>query len=135
MNSNKLDHTIKGYKDLLEALLSREHLSFDNKNLRTMLPEEKGVYCISDKTEDTIVYIGQSKNLQKRIYRNHLLGSQRSSTLRRKIIKSGKYLSEDQAGNYLHEQCMVQFIKIEDEPERHSFEHFAIAILKPEFND
>ena len=135
MNSNSFDVLIKGYSDLLENLLNKEYLPFDNENLQLKLPKQGGVYCISNKTDNTIIYIGQSKNLQKRIYKNHLMGHQRNSTLRRKIVKKEKFSSEDQVRNYLHEQCMVQFIEIEDKLERNFFEHFAIAMLRPKYND
>jgi excinuclease UvrABC nuclease subunit len=135
MKSNEFGNLIKHYSDLLENLLNSKHLSLLDENLTNMLPRQGGVYCISDKTDNMIIYIGQSKDLQKRIYRNHLMGSQRNSTLRRKIIIEGKYFNEDQVRNYLHEQCMAQFIEIEDEFKRKFFEHFAIAMLKPKYNN
>ncbi|MDX1377496.1 MAG: GIY-YIG nuclease family protein [Anaerolineales bacterium] len=135
MNSNDFDDLIKNYRYLMEYLLNKELLPFDDKNLQAKLPNQGGVYCISEKSDKTIIYIGQSKNLRNRIYRNHLMGHQRNSTLRRKIVKKEKFSSEDQVKDYLHQHCLVQIIEIEDKLERNLFEHFAIAMLKPKYND
>lgn len=137
MSSNKFDVLAQKYINLLDMLLESELLSFNSENLQAMLPQQMGVYCISEKINDVLetVYIGQSKNLQNRIYRNHLMGSRRFSTLKRKIIRAGMFSNEDDVKNYLRERCVVQFVIIENESDRNSFEHFAIAVLRPKFND
>ena len=125
------------YSNLLDELLKSDHLPFNSAILQAMLPQQMGVYCISENRNDVPepVYIGKSKNLQNRIYKNHLMGSRRFSTLRRKVIRIGIFSDEDGVTNYLCEQCKVQFVIIEDESDRNFFEHFAIAILSPRFNN
>jgi excinuclease UvrABC nuclease subunit len=95
------------------------------------------VYCVSERTGNAVevIYIGKSKDLRNRIYKNHLIGSRRFSTLKRKIIQSEGFSNDADVENYLRERCAVQFVIIEDELERNFFEHFAIAIFRPKFND
>jgi hypothetical protein len=139
MNSNEWTSHIQKYNDWLIQLLESNPISFNTENLQEILPEQMGIYCISEKKNDVleIIYVGRSKNLQKRIYRNHLKGSRKNSTLRRKLDKFGKYADEDSISNYLCKQCVTQFIVFDDKDklERNFFEHFAIAVLRPKFND
>ena len=139
MNSNKWKSHIQKYNGLLIQLLESNPISFNTESLKEILPKQMGVYCISERKNDTFerIYVGRSKNLQKRIYRNHLIGSRRNSTLRRKIDKFEKHSDEDSISNYLREQCVTQFIVFDDKDklERNFFEHFAIAALRPKFND
>ena len=50
------------------------------------VPEEPGVYLISETKDDslTVIYIGQTQNMRRRILTNHRSGNRRTSTFRRK---------------------------------------------------
>jgi len=137
MNANEISSVIKKYEMLLATLLKGEFLQFNSTKFRATLPEQGGVYHIVERINDLFdtVYIGQSNNLQNRIYRSHLMGNRQVSTLKNKLIKTGIFPNEVAVKNYLYERCMVQFLVIENESDRNSFEHFAISILRPKFND
>jgi len=137
MNSSEIAIIIKRYSILLDKLLNGGFIRFNSENFRTELPQQSGVYLISEDRGDVFetIYIVQSNNLQNRIYRNHLMGCRRVSTLKNKLIKIGKFIDESAVKKFLHENCMVQYVIIENESDRDSFEHFAISILKPKFND
>jgi len=137
MNLSEIAALTQKYGDLLDSLLESKMLKFSSEDFRSVLPSHGGVYLISEKINNALerVYIGQSKNIQTRIYRNHLRGSRRVSTLKRKMIRTGMFPNEDEVENYLREKCMIQFLIIDDKFDRNSFEHFVIAVLRPNFND
>jgi excinuclease UvrABC nuclease subunit len=131
-----MDTVIAQYKESLQELLSSTQLSFD-ENLAKALPRRGGVYRIFEKSADwqNSIYAGESDNLKRRIYNNHLMGHRSNSTFRRKLIDSGQCADENAVKEYLKDLCLVQFIVVKDKAERAQFEHFMIAILKPKFND
>ena len=126
-----MEATIARYKELLQTLLASPVFPFDD-NLRNALPTAGGVYRIFETGTDwqDSVYIGKSTNLQNRVYGNHLMGNRRASTLKRKFIESGRYADENAVKHYLREKCSVQFITVDDDAERTSLEHFAVAIVR-----
>jgi len=133
VNTDDLLPLVQSLQKQLSKLIESKIFDFDADNL----PTHGGVYRIIEKANDSVqtIYVGQSISLRKRIYRNHLMGSRRTSTLKNKLIKSGRFLNENEVKNHLREYCAVQFVVIEDESERLSFEHFAIAVLQPPIND
>jgi hypothetical protein len=129
-----MNEAIARYTIMLQRLMERPWLPFDNQ-LRPGLPMTAGVYRILETNGQETVYIGRSMNLQNRIYRNHLMGNRRASTLKNKLINCGICIDENTVKDYLCDTCLVQFLTIEDAAECKSFEHFAIAILRPKHND
>jgi hypothetical protein len=63
------------------------------------------------------------------------MGNRRASTLKRKLINNGGCVNEEAVKKYLCEKCQIQYVIIDDDKERTYLEHFAVAILKPEYND
>lgn len=57
------------------------------------------------------------------------------SIVKRKLITQGKYLDESAVKQYLKDNCSVQVVIMDDKIERIAFEHFAVATLKPRYND
>lgn len=133
----EISSQIQKHEALLNALLQKELLAFNVENFKSVLPEYGGVYHIVEKADNIFYsfYIGESSNLQRRIFKNHLMGSRQVSTLKRKLIISKMFSDEDAVKKHLLDRCMIQFIKIENEADRSSFEHFAISILRPKLND
>lgn len=131
-----MESIIAQYKDWLKKLLAETPLPFDG-NLRGALPTQGGVYRVFEKGSDWqgSVYVGKTGNLQERIYSNHLMGNRRASTLKRKLIKYGDCADEADVKSYLKSGCLMQFLVVVDETERTFFEHFAIAVLRPRYND
>jgi len=130
------DDVIQRYLVELKALLSSEKLRFDEE-LHGKLTLAPGVYRVFRTEEDwmTTMYVGRSVNLKDRIYYNLLMGDAGAHTLKNKLINSDVCREERDAKMYLKESCMCQYRVIEEKRERGLFEHFAIAVLKPEFND
>ncbi|MDH4136353.1 MAG: GIY-YIG nuclease family protein [Anaerolineae bacterium] len=131
-----MDSIIAEYKALLVTLISNPQQPFD-ETLRGSLPQDGGVYRIFEKGSgwQSSVYVGKTTRLRGRIYRDHLMGNRRASTLKRKLIASGQFSDEEAVKQYLKDRCLVQYMTISDEALRTSFEHFAVGILKPQFND
>lgn len=130
------EEVVQDYLERLQDLISCEKIRFDS-DLHSALPKDAGVYRIiraNDETRTTL-YVGTSKNLQDRLYSNLLMGDVTAHTLRNKLIKSKMCSNEEDIKNYLRNNCLIQFEIIPNKKERHYFEHFAISILKPQFND
>ena len=127
---------IKTYLKKLSKLRNSRSIPFDS-NMYNALPVKGGVYRIFDsQTNKTIsIWVGKTNNFQTRIYRAHLMGNRGASSLKKKLIKRNVCSNENSVKKYLKKNCLVQFLVIEDKNERSLFEHFAIAILRPKFND
>ncbi|NIV65592.1 MAG: hypothetical protein GWN40_05395 [Nitrosopumilaceae archaeon] len=83
------------------------------------------VHCMLEK----LVTFGTVSN------RNLLMGDPQAHTLKRKLLATERFENESAVKQYLKERCLVQIFQLADEKERSFFEHFTIAILKPEYND
>ena len=131
-----MESIIARYKELLQTLLAAPPIPFD-ESLHSALPTQGGVYRIFEKGADwqRSVYVGKTGDLQNRVYGNHLMGNRRASTLKRKLIRYGKCADENDVKEYLKDKCLLQFLVVADDAERTSFEHFAVAILRPRYND
>ena len=130
-----MESIITRYANLLQELLTSPQLPFD-ENLRSALPTKGGVYRILEEGADwqSSLYVGRSANLERRIYQMHFRGSSAVSTLRKKLMKRGPCASERAVIQYLRDEASVQFLATE-EVEMVFFEHFAVAILRPTYND
>lgn len=130
------DNTIQAYISALKNLISSETLRFDDR-LHGKLPQSAGVYRILEADDDlnATMYIGTSNNLRDRIYHNLLMGDINAHTLRKKLLRQPFCNNEQDVKNYLKSNCLCQYLIIDNRQERHLFEHFAISVLKPEYND
>lgn len=102
--------------------------------------EVPGVYMISNIQTKEVLYIGQTTNLQRRMYTNQLMGNINSSSIKR-FLSTDQLLKEfisdsgerwhdpeesedhlkknvDLAKQYLKEKCQLQFVVILDARER-----------------
>jgi hypothetical protein len=124
------------YKSQLSELLDAPVVEFGTGGT-TELPRSGGVYRISERSAGAMrtIYVGKSKNLKRRIHGDHLLGDRVTSTLKRKLIRETSCENEADVKQYLKDKCVVQFVEIDDVAARTGFEHFAVAILRPAFND
>ncbi len=125
------------YIDILKELLSNDKIEF-GIGMRSNLSKSSGVYRIitrdGNDSEQTI-YVGRTKNLQKRLYSDLLMGNAGSHTLRNKLIKSNLCKNEEDAKQYIINKYLCQVQIINDEQERKFFKHFAISIFRPIYND
>ena len=127
---------INHYRDLLLRLLVVPQVPFD-KNLHGTLPHKGGVYRVFESGADwkNSVYVGKSGDLQNRLYNDLLMGNLSSHPLKKKLIKTGRFADAVAVKQYLRDKCVAQFLLIAADNERTLFEHFAIAVLRPDFND
>ena len=131
-----MDDLIAHHRAMLERLLAAPKLPMSALTSRDV-PETGGVYHIVlvEGDRQAPFYAGKTRNLRTRVLRNHLEGHQDRSILLRKMIRSGQSADEPLAKMFLKSNCLVQFLVIDDERERAWFEHFAIALLQPKYND
>ena len=121
---------------LLDELLAAHPFPF-NEKLSQELPRSAGVYRIYEDLNNIpkTIYVGQSKDLRRRIYRNHFHGPNQNSAFRRKLLSTVDCGNDDLIQEYLASKCFVHYLEIEDKRERNLSEHFAIAVLRPKYND
>ena len=113
---------------LLDSLLSSPKLPIKYG----VPPWKSGVYRILEKDTERSIYVGKAKELHEEIYRAILMGRH---ILKEKLVKRFGLEDREAAKRYLKDQCVFQYVLIEDESIRTSLEHFAISILEPKCND
>ncbi len=132
-----IDHVINEYySTVLKMLLASVRIAFD-KDLQDNLQNVSGVYRIIERNDDIgqTIYVGQSSDLKKRLYSNLFTGKAGNHTLIKKLINKGRFANEQDVKIYLESKCLFQVHIIEQERERKLFEHFAISIFRPIYND
>ncbi len=127
---------ISKFSSLLQELVEAPVIAFINLK-PSDLPTQPGVYRIFETVDESqaTIYIGRSENLSNRIYRNHLMGNTEASTLKKKLVKSGKFTDAKAVKPFLRQECSLQYVVLLDQKERIMFEHFSVALLEPRFND
>ncbi|MED2864958.1 GIY-YIG nuclease family protein [Bacillus wiedmannii] len=83
----------------------------------SQLPSDSGVYIIKDKIDDTVLYVGRTLNLQRRIYTNHLQGNLSTARLKKYLIEDpsrNEVIDLKSAKEFLKKRCYVQFIIVQD---------------------
>ena len=128
------------YQDYLQyfhQLLASETIPLGDPRLYGKLPEAAGFYRIlrrgSDWTQS--LYVGWSDNLRQRVFRNHLMGGVRSSTLKGKLARSSRFKDLKAVKDYLKKRCAVQFVVVRRKRGANFIEHFLICALRPKHND
>lgn len=123
------------YASLLSRLLESDPVGM-GAGFSGRIPNGGGIYRIIETGSDVkeTVYVGKTGNFFERLYRNHLQGNMKASTLKRKMIERGDFASPNDVKAYFRGACAVQFLSLEDEELRHWLEHSAIAMLRPRYN-
>jgi excinuclease UvrABC nuclease subunit len=131
-----MDEIITKYSKMLIDLIYSEKLRF-HPSMGDDLPRKGGVYRIFklENDDDVSLFVGRSDDLRRRIHNNHNIGTKNVSIFRTKLLRQKTTNSELRVSKFLHESCSVQYIIIPDQRETKMFEHFAIAVLQPLFND
>lgn len=119
----------------LQKILSMERIPYINIT-PSVLPEQKGIYIISEIINDieVVLYVGRSKNLRNRIYRNHLMGSTTNARLKNYIIKDSKHSCFENlelAKKYIKEKCYVRWFFEDDIRKRGALEGFFYGNIIP----
>ncbi|MGB9693756.1 MAG: GIY-YIG nuclease family protein [Fervidobacterium sp.] len=119
------------YVRKIKELLDCRSLSFKNV-ASSEVPNKPGVYVIFDE-EGSVIYVGRTKNLRRRLLGDHRRGNVRGSQFRKALMQNFGLASEEQINSYV-DQCTFKFKEIEDSEERIRLEHFATAVLTPILN-
>ncbi len=116
----------------LEELLCAEPKPFAEIR-RSMLPERPGVYVITARLNglEHAYYVGRTKNLRNRLYRQHLMGPLANARLKKYLIACGECAGLPEAKQFIREVCSVRWIEQEGFRERSAIEGYATAMLFP----
>lgn len=98
---------------LYDRLMASPQYDFDQFKPSMLPKDEAGVYVIFLKETGETLYVGRTKKLRRRLYTNHLMGSEANARLK-------KYLKDDERLPYIRNPGEAKtFIK----------EHFAFRYL------
>ena len=118
-------------KTLEERLLcSQKHFFHELKP--SDLPKEAGVYAIFDKDSGETLYVGRTKNVQQRLYTNHLMGTETNARLKKYLIEDTEMpdiKTTDDAKEYIKEHCYFQYILVEEMRQRGQIEGLLSFLL------
>jgi len=127
------EDVVSNYVNMLRMLLAQPRYRFAVVTSKDV-PKRPGVYVISDKITDAIIYVGRTKNLKRRLLGDHKRGNIRGSQFRKALGRNFDLKSENEITGYILENCSFQFLSLEDFEEIVRLEHFALAVLGPILN-
>lgn len=116
----------------LERLLSQAPLRFSQMT-PSILPETAGIYLIT-KVENNVeipYYIGRTRNMQKRLYSDHLMGGLSSAPLKKYLIDNHVCSTIEEAKEFIQKHCMARWIEEPNYRRRGAIEGFCTASLFP----
>lgn len=122
----------------LTDLLSKDVLLF--KNLKpSMLTGDAGVYLltfIQNAKTELPYYVGRTKNLRRRLYTNHLMGSTANARLKKYLVADDTedlILNATLAKTHIREHCGIRWIYENDTRIRGALEGYFTAMLFPKY--
>lgn len=130
---NSYEIVVSLYVDKMNELLAKPRYSFSEVS-SVDIPREAGVYAIHDKRLEATIYIGRTRNLRRRLLRNHKSGNIRGSQFRKALGQKFALKTEANITDYLLENCRFQFMVVKEFEEMVRLEHFATAVLAPVLN-
>jgi len=96
------------------------------------LPSLACVYLISD-TKGQPLYVGRTKNLNQRIYYNHLMGPLTNARLKKYLIHAGVCKDVLDAKHYIKKNCVVRWLPIKESRKRGAVEGYLTGRLFPKY--
>ena len=99
------------------------------------MQKKAGVYLIISTQQGKQIpyYIGRTKNLQRRLYRDHLMGHLNTARLKKRLIKDKICLNKKEAKSYLRLRCTARWIEEADYRKRGAIEGYCTAMLFPKY--
>ncbi|NMF01143.1 GIY-YIG nuclease family protein [Aneurinibacillus aneurinilyticus] len=101
-------------KAYIEQILTVPPILF-SQLAKTTINEVPGVYAIQHKRTKCVLYVGRTKNLQQRIYTNHLHGNLSTARLKKYLIEDPWMRTANDlqsAKSYLKNNCLVRYIEL-----------------------
>lgn len=127
----------KSLHERLEELLKVKPIHYSDIQRRD-LPELPGVYLITSfqNEKEYAMYVGRTRNILGRIYRNHLMGNIKASSFKRYLCHDNEMIEvadPQQAKTYIRANCQVRFILESEVYMRGMLENYFTAVLKPRY--
>jgi hypothetical protein len=99
------------------------------------VPMAAGVYVITARRGRLHVpyYVGRTKNLQQRLYNNHLMGAASNARLKKHLVSGGECATMSTAKQFLKAICWVRWIRQDGHRERGAVEGFVTGVLFPKY--
>ena len=132
--SEEIEERISQYRDKLDRLLDSATCKF-SKSDRRNFRDVPGVYIIYNKADERVLYVGESGELRRRLFGDHMAGNRRGSAFRRALSRWEKMKEEQKISHYITQNCSFKALAVQDKLQRKRFEHFIIAVLNPTLND
>jgi hypothetical protein len=128
ITEDRLVFLIQKLQDLLQA----KPLPFAELT-PSKVPIAGGVYVItaSINGEEHPYYVGRTKNLQQRLYNNHLMGRTSNAGLKKYLLAAGEVEDVETAKQFIKARCSIRWIEEEDFRQRAAIEGCATAMLLP----
>lgn len=116
------------------ALVSAQFLDFSNLT-PSKVPVAGGVYVITKKSgsREMPYYVGRTKNLQQRLYNNHLMGPPSNARLKKHLVAHGECTDHCAAKVFLKEKCRVRWVLQKGFRERGAIEGYITGLLFPKY--
>lgn len=127
-----IEKNISKIAPIVKQLLSQEPLYFVNLTPSDIPEDISGVYAIFDDKSGEVLYVGRTKNLRRRLYTNHLHGSEATARLKKYLVEDEalKQISNiDEAKEYLKKNCYVKYIIEDDTLQRGKIEGLLSFLL------
>lgn len=105
-------------KDLLEKMESAVKYGFKDLTLSKIPANISGVYVISQSSDDKVLYVGRTVDLQRRICTNHLHGNTSTARLKKYLLDDGTVSDLGEAKLWIKNNCYFQYIELSDSAER-----------------
>ena len=99
------------------------------------VPERPGVYLITACVDgdEQAYYVGRTKNLRGRLYRQHLMGPLANARLKKYLIECGECIDKESAKQFIRDHCFVRWVEQEGYRERGALEGYVTAMLFPKY--
>lgn len=129
-NKEWFDYLAKALKQLTNG----KSLSF-SKMTPSKIPAKAGVYLISANIDNSEIpyYVGRSKNLRQRLYKNHLMGQLTNARLKKYLVNSGECKNSKEAKNFIKEYCSARWFFEKDVKKRGAVEGYVTGIVFPKY--
>ena len=116
----------------MAALLARRQLLFQGRTVET--PYESGIYLLSDRRTNEMLYVGQTRKGIKSRLKDHWDGAT-SSDLANRLVAEGVVQTISEGRSWMVDNVAIRWMTVNDLITCIKWaEHFAIAVLRPRFN-
>jgi predicted GIY-YIG superfamily endonuclease len=128
LNESMIKEKIDEYMEKTMQILESPKFNFLSSEV---VHGDSGIYVIYDKRDGSIIYVGKTNNLKRRLFQNHKSGNIKGSQFRRALKEYYSFKDEKDISQFIKNNCVFQFYESDVIT---LLEHFLIAILLPRLN-